>query len=1083
MRISLCLQRRKFGKLRSRSHVAATGPIARSRRFLIEDKHTKLQYLIDSGADVSILPASRQDIENGPAPTVLYTADLSPMVTYGAKLHVVDIGLRRPFKWIFILAQVQKPILGADFLAHFNLLVDVRNRRLIDGETQFSVNTQHSHSSQPTISLIVPDLFQPAYQTLVQEFTPLFHPTAEDSASSSFTTEHVIETSGQPVVARARRLPPHKLKAARDEFQTMIDQGVCRPSKSNWASPLHLVPKKDGSWRPCGDYRALNRITKPDRYPVPYIQDCTSQLAGSTIFSKIDLFRAYNQVPVAPDDVEKTAVITPFGLFEFLKMPFGLRNAAQTFQRLIDEVTRDLPFVFAYLDDCLIFSSSEEEHLRHLRILFTRFRDYSIRVNLSKCEFGQTELDFLGYRINAQGSTPPQHRVKAIQELTPPKDHLALRRFLGTLNFYRQFLPHAAEMQAPLHAILPHNRSSQTITWTQELLDAFRQCQDALAKAAMLAHPRGDLPLFLVVDASGTAVGASIEQLQDGLRQPVAFYSKNLTPTEQHYSTYDRELLGIYKSIKHFRSLLEGRDFCILTDHKPLMFAFQQKPEKASPRQLRHLNFISQFSTDIRHISGVDNTVADFLSRVESVTASTPLDMAHIALEQATDTELQSLLASPANTSLKLQANHLQNVQQPLYVDDSNRIYIPQKLRPKFFQLVHELCHPSGKRTSHLVRERFVWPHADRDCRIWAKQCHVCQTNKISRHTKAPVTPIVQPDSRFKHVHIDIVGPLPVCMGQRYLLTMIDRYSSWPEAVPIPDITADTVARAFFDSWVARFGLPESLTSDRGRQFTSDLFKQLNMLLGVRHFTTTAYHPQSNGKIERLHRTLKSALKTNSSVQWVSRLPTVLLGLRSAVGDSGFAPSILLYGQSLRLPGEFFTPSSEPQLHEADFLKELHAHFDVCRPTPRPIRQGSVFVQPALKDSSHVYLRTDTVKHPLQSPYTGPYEVIRRTDKFFTINKNGTEDTVSIDRLKAAYRSSQLQDDISSSPQVSTDPGILSPAGASPPSTQPAQTTTAPRHVRWATPLTSTSTTRSGRTVRLPVRFGAATRGGVPVGT
>ena len=255
----------------------------------------------------------------------------------------------------------------------------------------------------------------------------------------------------------------------------MLRDSTARHTEGPWSSALHLVPKKDNGWRPCGDYRTLNTQTTPDRYSVPHIQDYTHHLSSCSIFSKIDFVRAYHQIPVQPDDIQKTAITTPFGLFEFPFMSFGLRNATQTFQHFIDDILKDLDFCFAYIGAILVYSRSPREHEQHLRTVFTTLQNYRILLNPSKCVFRVPEISFLGYKISSAGSQPLPERIADLQSCISPKNMGQLRRFLGMLNFYRRFLPNAASLQASLHDVLsgPKVKNSHPITWTAALDKAF----------------------------------------------------------------------------------------------------------------------------------------------------------------------------------------------------------------------------------------------------------------------------------------------------------------------------------------------------------------------------------------------------------------------------------------------------------------------------------------------------------------------------------------------------------------------------------------------------------------------------------
>ena len=965
-------------------------PVAASpgdKVFFLPGTGTSQLFLVDTGACESLIPKSLA-AKLGRRGKTMKAANGTGIQTYGRQKHTITCGNKK-YEWNFLIADVSLPIIGADFFNYFDLAVDMRRKRLVPlGHT-----SQQLHQPVSQAAAVRED----DYNALRAEYADVFSDSLQHKTRKTVNhgIRHHITTQGPPVFARFRRLSPENLAAAKKCFEEMEAEGICQKGSSPWASPLHIVTKPDGSLRPCGDYRRLNLVTEADHYPLPNISDITTFLNGARIFSKLDMTKGYYQVPMNKDDIPKTAVTTPFGTYTFNFSCFGLKNSGATFQRLMDGILGDLPFCACYVDDVLIFSASHQQHQQHLKEVLTRLRANGMLVKPTKCILGAKEVEFLGHKISSEGASPLPSKVSAIRDFPTPSTIKQLQEFLGMVTFYNRFLPGIASILTPLTDLL--KGKPKELLWSTEADVAFARAKHRLATAAQLAYPDARGTLALITDASDNAVGAVLQQQVNGIKKPLGFYNKKLSKAQQNYATFDRELLAVFLATDHFKHLLEGRTFKILTDHLPLVHAFKKKSDQNSARQQRHLAAISEFNCTLEHLPGKNNTVADALSRNISA-AVLGLDIQRLhALQKEEEEEakaynsLQLIKINEGNTSLLCDVS-----------TGRPRPWIPKGMRKTAFKIIHNLAHPSRRASVKLMKEKFVWEGIKKDSLRWAKECIACQSAKTHRHTETGIGHFAQPTRRFSHIHVDIVGPLPASNNFKYLFTAIDRSTRWPEAIPMATSSSADCVAALLNGWISRFGIPDIITSDRGTQFTSTLWEQLASKLGVTATHTTSYNPEANGIVERFHRSLKAALTAACrGSNWSEELPWVLLGLRTTPkepDDISIAEKV--YGDALRVPGDFF--GSRKNQSQQQLRQEVDKYIP-CQPTFTDNRRR--YTPPNLKECSHVFIRVDLKKPPLSPPYTGPYKVIERNEKTYKIDARGRYVWISIDRLKPAYLS------------------------------------------------------------------------------
>jgi transposase InsO family protein len=686
----------------------------------------------------------------------------------------------------------------------------------------------------------------------------------------------------------------------------------------------------------------------------------------------------------------------------------------------MDKLFRHLPFVFVYLDDILIASKDLAKHMQHLRLVFEILQDAGLQINPAKCTFSVSSLTFLGHNADASGISPMEKHVKALTDFPPPSDLKQLQRFLGLINFYRRFLPGIAGTLQPLTLL---RGNPKTLVWSENAAATFCAAKAALAAATALVHPLPGAVILLATDASDTHIGGVLQQLSAGNHWPSSvencrLRNRNIQLSTENCWQFSPLLATSGSSWRAARSASSP-------DHLPLTLAMRRVSPLWSARQVRQLAYISEFSMDIRHTPGLRNVVADALSRpsmsppppvltplpVESLstasTASLPpaagqppaIDYAAMAAAQLTSADCSKMCDSK---SLFITAKTTAGVK--LFGDISTGVFrplVPPDFRESAVAAVHGVAHPGVEATVRLVTSKFCWPGIRKYVRRYAQQCLSCQKSKVSRHVHLAPEIIAVPRRRFEHVHVDLVGPVPQSFGFSYLFTVVDRTTRWPEAIPLSSTAAADWAAALFSGWIQRFGVPSVITSDRGAQFTSSLWTTLCTILAVSHVKTTAYHPQSNGLVERFHRRLKEALQARlAGPDWLAHLPWVLLGIRSAVPlEGGPSPAEAVMGCQPILPGEFLT-TGEPPLEE--FLDKIKA--DALHP-PRPVLHKNTplptALPPDLATADFVFIRRDSVAPPLTPPYTGPFKVLHRALHTFQVQVGNRTETISTHRLKA----------------------------------------------------------------------------------
>ena len=947
------------------------------------------EILLDSGSSVSLLSQELTQklpsTESRPLPQVLLqTASGDPMAIIDCVSTVVWLpGMNKDIVHTFIVVKdlIAPAIIGVDFFQQHKLTVDFSKGSIhIYSLPQSTVSDDLQHiwqaavkhkppvncvaatldASDVTIDCAIPDYgakqqFDLPYcesaefSAVVSEYQDLF------STTPGYTSlaYHYIPTQGPPIRVPPRRVPAHYRTEVERQIQQMLEQGVITESSSPWMAPAVFVPKKSGELRICIDYRQLNKQTVKDAYPLPLPDEVQDRLAGCMVFTTLDLHSGYWQLPVAPHDQLKTAFCPGpgMGLYQFCRMPFGLTGAPGSFQRLMDSVSRGLPFVMTYLDDLLIYSPTPQAHEQHLRQVFQRLRDAGLTLRGTKCHIGLPQVSYLGHIFDGKGMHPDPSKVDSIHQWPPPSNVTALKQFLGLASYYRRYIKGFADIAAPLHHL---TKKSASFSWTKDCDQAFSLLKSMLIQAPILAFPNftsAAAPFLLQTDASAVGLGAVLEQ---GGRV-IAYASRTLSSAEQQYSTIQKECLAAVFALKQFRHYLLGRSFQLLTDHAPLQWLSAQKMEGLLCRWALAMQ---EYSFQIVYRKGSLHANADALSRSPLHTSSksaamTSLHNLTVCMKDAQQSDrvflqiYQMLLSSPdkppkdpvwKQSPLR---RYAQLWHQLCIVDDVIcRTYcpspasdcvtvplVPPSLRQHSLKEAHDIPsagHQGYLKTLSRLQQQAYWAGMASDVQQYCQQCNKCQMSKLPSPTQAPLqnVPIGNP---WEMLAVDILEVPISRKNHRYLLVIMDYFTKWVDAVPLRDQTAVSVSDAIINL-CSNFGIPTVIHSDQGRNFESSLFSQVLQAFGIQKSRTTAYHPQGDGMVERFNRSILQMLRcyVDQEDDWERYLPLVLYAYRTAQHSStGLSPFQLMFGRRSQ-PAPFKPPTAfDPNAYSAQLQAKL----------------------------------------------------------------------------------------------------------------------------------------------------------------
>ena len=896
----------------------------------------------------------------------------------------VSIGDRTHPIVFYIVDKPDLPLLiGKRDLAQFNVYVDPVTSNLIDRHTlevvALGLETHvQQPAKQPEIDVITQKKLRATDEELFEDgkheiFGKLKHltPQLQQQVWELFAKykntwlrprpgavkghKARYQYNGPAIKQRQRYLAPELEGEFRKQTSAMIESGVLEPSKSSFASVPVFAPKKDGGWRLCLDYRQVNKFIKPDRYPIPRLWDCIIKAAHHNVYCTLDINWGFWSLPLEEDSKEITAILTPSGLMQFTVAPFGIRNSPPEFQRMIDSVFDNISQVQKYIDDIVIHTYTINEMFETLGKVLQRCDECGLFLKLSKLELFQTEVSLLGFLVGINGIRPHPKKVQGIQDAKFPRSKKLLRSFLGSISFLRKFIPDLASIIAPLTHL---TRKGSPFKINESHVNTFNHVKSLLTEHTLLSAPRGDGAFVVVCDASEFGLGAALLQWQEDELIILEFASKTLSKAEIKWPAYEREAYAIRWAVNRFEDYIKAGNVIVLSDHLPL----QAMDKATNSKVLRWSLYLQQFDLDIRHISGNQNLLADWLSR------STPTDdiyndepsldipaFIHTELSNSISASLpvisplfipsveQIINATKVAPTADLRDTYL-GTDSIRYHIRTNKVYVPPALRESFiywFHVTYMGLHIGSNRVIRRLARWVWWPKLNRDVRNYVNACLVC-IRKLIPSKLTTMSGVLSRPLPLQLISFDFVGPRDWSNNKTYYyLVIIDHASRFMVTCSTDKPpTAEWLVNVFRRTWISIFAAPYAVLHDRGAEFRSSVFRGYVLdILRAHMMYTSSYYPQGNAINESSHRSLDSMLSVcgqQYNMQFADALFYVTLIQNSIPHVStGHSPFYFLHGLEPTLPGlQYLSHESNDPFQHLDELYALRQNA-VCRASLR----------------------------------------------------------------------------------------------------------------------------------------------------